>query len=169
SVRVTWAASSAVNLAAPRNGVVFEGGSPKVHGNPSLDYAQSKAGNVLLSSELARRFKDKGIIGLSFNPGNLRYDLQRHLSAVYKAFVYAICYPSVHGAYTELYAGWSDNISLEESGSYVIPWGRIAKPASHILPALQEITHGGTGVAKVFWEWCDKETSPYLPSESVGA
>lgn len=64
SVRVTWASSGAVNLAAPQNGVSFENGAPKVHGNPGTDYAQSKAGNILLSSEMAKRFKKNGIVSL---------------------------------------------------------------------------------------------------------
>ncbi|KZZ97098.1 NAD(P)-binding domain protein [Ascosphaera apis ARSEF 7405] len=161
SVRVTWASSGAVNLAAPQNGVSFENGAPKVHGNPGTDYAQSKAGNILLSSEMAKRFKKNGIVSLSFNPGNLRSDLQRHMSLVTRAVVQAICYPAVNGAYTELYAGWSADISPEDSGSYIIPWGRKYDPAKHVLPALQDIDEGGTGVAKVFWEWCDKETNPY--------
>jgi len=37
-------------------------------------------GNVLFSNELARRYGDQGIVSTSLNPGNLKSDIQRHLS-----------------------------------------------------------------------------------------
>ncbi|KAI5290747.1 hypothetical protein KEM54_000581 [Ascosphaera aggregata] len=164
SVRVTWAASYAVNLAAPKNGVEFENGSPKTYSIQPYNYSQSKAGNILLASEMDQRFKKDGIISLAFNPGNLKSGLQRHLPSISKAVINASCYPAVNGAYTELFAGWSKDITLENSTSYIIPFGRIGQPAWHIRPALKDIPHGGTGVARAFWEWCDKETSRFIPS-----
>ncbi|KAG6834050.1 hypothetical protein H0H93_012318 [Arthromyces matolae] len=78
-------------------------------------YAQSKFGNIVFSNELARRYGDKGIVSVALNPGNLRSDLQRHLSFVEKAMIYHIVlslatqswmlHPTARGALTQLYAG----------------------------------------------------------------
>lgn len=71
AVRVTWAASTAVDLLAPEHGVDLEheatatgdgNGGPKVLGLPQLNYGQSKAGNVLLGAEFARRYGGEGIV-----------------------------------------------------------------------------------------------------------
>ena len=65
SVRVLWAGSIVIDLQAPCNGVVFESnGQPKVHGQPEIDYAQSKAGNALLSGQFTKQFKDDGIVSV---------------------------------------------------------------------------------------------------------
>ncbi|KFY43769.1 hypothetical protein V495_03764, partial [Pseudogymnoascus sp. VKM F-4514 (FW-929)] len=54
SVRVTWAASSGVEI-SPTGGVEFESdGSVRTYGDPMKDYAQSKAANVFLAFETAR-------------------------------------------------------------------------------------------------------------------
>ena len=44
-------------------------------------YYQSKFAVVLFSRELAKRYGDQGIVSVSLNPGNLKTDLQRHLTS----------------------------------------------------------------------------------------
>jgi NAD(P)-dependent dehydrogenase (short-subunit alcohol dehydrogenase family) len=63
SVRVTWAASSAVDLLSPKpGGVVLDAqGAPKNYG-PQFAYGQSKVGNVFLAHEFAKRYGKDGII-----------------------------------------------------------------------------------------------------------
>lgn len=63
------------------------------------------------------------------------------------------------GAYTELYAGLSHDIHLEENGSYVIPWGRLFVPRQDLLLAMKSLEEGGSGVAAAFWDWCKTETA----------
>lgn len=38
-----------------------------------------RQGNVVVALELARRYRDQGIVSTSLNPGNIKTDLQRHL------------------------------------------------------------------------------------------
>jgi hypothetical protein len=60
----------------------------------------------------------------SLNPGNLKTPLQRHVPGwQYAAFSFALHTP-IHGAYTELFAGLSPDVTLENNGAWIIPWGR---------------------------------------------
>lgn len=71
-------------------------------------------------------------------------------------------YPSIKGAYTELYAGWSPDINMENSGCLVVPWGRIQTPRAGIEEGIKRKDEGGLGVAEKFWEWCEKEMKAYI-------
>lgn len=128
SVRVSWAASSAVDLMSPKGGVAF-GKDGLVDGtlDKNRSYGQSKSANVLLGVEGARRWAKDGIISnvsidamlsnreersdaelsQSFNPGNLRSELQRHVTAAQKVAIKFLLHPVKMGAWTELYAGKS--------------------------------------------------------------
>lgn len=164
SVRVTWAGSLAVDALSPSpGGVAFAGdGGPVVHGNTQKNYGQSKAGNVYLASESARRYTgSSGVVHVAWNPGNLRSELQRHLDVVSRAVSMALSYPPVYGAYTELYAGWSGDISPALSGCYVLPWGRVGPYRRDIAGALKGKQEGGTGGAERFWDWCEKEMKAF--------
>lgn len=72
-------------------------------------------------------------------------------------------YPPIKGAYTELYAGWSPDISIDNSGCLVLPWGRIQQPRIGLEEAIKrKDEEGGLGIAEKFWEWCEKETKAYM-------
>ncbi|KDN60891.1 hypothetical protein CSUB01_04791 [Colletotrichum sublineola] len=71
-----------------------------------------------------------------------------------------------YGGYTELYAGLSPEISLENNGAYVIPWGRIRHdkdcPRKDLLDSMKPKAEGGTGHAAGFWDWCEEQWKPFL-------
>jgi retinol dehydrogenase 12 len=167
SVRVTWAASLTVELFAPKRAVALDdSGAPIDHNDKQKNYGQSKAGNFLLAAELARRYgkgKD-GIVSNAWNPGNLRTDLTRHNPKVMTAVANAVfLYPARFGGYTELYAACSPDLTLDNNGAYIFPWGRIGtdqiKP-DHLKASKPE-SEGGYGVATKFWDWCERETRQY--------
>lgn len=164
SVRVTWAGSLAVDAMSPSpGGMTFSGGSggPEVLGKES-DYGQSKVGNVFLASESARRYGKSGVLHLAWNPGNLRSELQRHMGVVQKVVIdWMLCYEPVMGAYTELYAGWSKDVTEALNGAYVVPWGRIGSFRTDVVQSLKGEDEGGSGKAQRFWDWCDEETKAY--------
>lgn len=84
-------------------------------------YAVSKAGNYLQGTEYARRNKDAGIVSVPLNPGNLDSELWRTQGAVMSFVLKSlVLHPRIMGAYTELYAGLSPKITLEQSGD----WGK---------------------------------------------
>jgi NAD(P)-dependent dehydrogenase (short-subunit alcohol dehydrogenase family) len=87
------------------------------------------------------------------NPGNLQthiYDTQPRLMMF---FVNMILYPPKHGAYTELFAGLSPEITEKHQGAYIIPWGRIQprNPREDIYEAIE------SGKGKELWDWCDEQ------------
>jgi retinol dehydrogenase-12 len=73
-----------------------------------------------------------------------------------------LLYPPVFGAYTELFAGLSPDITSASNVSYIIPWGRIGYLKENLAACLKEEAEGGTGVAKRFYEWCEDETRPLI-------
>jgi len=162
SVRVTWAASLATWY-SPKNGVDFDAKTqqPKIGPIKDMNYGQSKAGNIYMASEFAKRYGKDGIVSVSWNPGNLRTELTRHSNFVKRTAMHQLMHPAKYGAYTELYAGFSPDITLEDGGIFIAPWGRKFKPRSDIEKGLKDKSEGGTGVAAQFRDWLDKETKEF--------
>ena len=155
SVRVTWAASLAT-MGSPKGGVAWDEktSAPKVHGVRGSDYAQSKGTNVLLANEYQDKYGKDGIISNSWNPGNLKSELQRHSTWYETMFINRLLFPAVYGGYTELFAGWSEDAGKPEAkAAYIGPWGRFVM--------LREDLKDSKEAAK-FWDWCEKETKQYV-------
>ena len=70
-------------------------------------------------------------------------------------------YPAKFGAYTELYAGLAPDITPENNGCYIIPWGRMMEPRADLRNAMKGKDEGGAGTAAAFWDWCETQTSKY--------
>ncbi|TVY90125.1 putative oxidoreductase [Lachnellula willkommii] len=69
----------------------------------------------------------------------------------------------VMGAYTELWAGLSREVTGADGGRYAIPWGRWhPSPKKDILESLKAETEGGTGLAAEFWGWCEEQSKDYV-------
>jgi NAD(P)-dependent dehydrogenase (short-subunit alcohol dehydrogenase family) len=161
TVRVTWASSLMAQVQSPKHGVELTESGPKTF-NSQVDYSQSKAGNCLLASEYAAQHAKDGIISVSWNPGNLTSDLQRHMSSTMRWIGNTfMLHPVVFGGYTELYAACSPGVTASQSGSYIAPWGRVLAQRADIEAAAKSEEDGGSGTAAKFWEYCDKETAQY--------
>ncbi|KAK4962521.1 short-chain alcohol dehydrogenase [Elasticomyces elasticus] len=119
------------------------------------DYAQSKAANVLLSRQYQALHSADGIVSNAFNPSNCASPERRtDLTWYSRLLTYMTSYQSVFGAYTMLYAGWSEEAGRKENwGKYVAPWGRIVR----VRPYL-----GAQGEAGKLWGWCERETREYV-------
>ncbi len=165
SVRVIWTSSVLVDLMAPNGGVTMSQlTSPDRNRNEH--YSASKAGNWLLASEFHRRFQDTGIVSLTQNPGSLWTNAWRTTPRVYYVPYYPILGRSIDGAHTNLWAGLSEGITLEDGGRYAIPSGRWhPSPRQDILLALKGPDDGGTGRALEFWDWCEEQVKPYVQKE----
>lgn len=189
SVRVCWASSLLIEL-SPHGGVdMDESESPILSNNRFINYFVSKAANNLLAYEYGRRYKIANILsmvcchfsfyslfvyyvscanmGKSFNPGNLNTDLTRHLLVPYLGLIQRmlqglVLWPTRYGAYTELYAGLSSDLTIaKDSGAYIWPWGRVGYLRSDIEDSLRLEVEGGTGKAAKLWAWCDQETARF--------
>ncbi|RFU24942.1 hypothetical protein B7463_g11391, partial [Scytalidium lignicola] len=160
SVRIVDVASSAVDM-SPQGGVNMNNLDYKVNQGPWHKYAVSKAGNVYHSKEIARRYGKDGIVSVSLNPGNLKSELQRHLSGLEALLVKLILYPPINGAYTELFAGLSPDVTVEKNGAWIGPWGRFVPLRQDIEKGALPESEGGTSIAQKFWDWCEEQVKQY--------
>lgn len=60
-----------------------------------------------------------------------------------------------YGAYTELFASLSPEITSKRDGAFIIPWGRFGHIPDHIQQSIDK------GNAASFYKWCDQETKAY--------
>ncbi|KAG9603313.1 hypothetical protein KCU77_g2229, partial [Aureobasidium melanogenum] len=95
-------------------------------------------------------------------PRHLRSDLYRDGGTIFKAVINTfVAYPSVYGAYTEIYSGLSPDITLEKFSDWVVPWGRLHPPRTDLLEATEPVSEGGNGHAKTFWEWTEEQIEDF--------
>jgi NAD(P)-dependent dehydrogenase (short-subunit alcohol dehydrogenase family) len=163
SVRVINTSSQIVDTTAPPGGLVIahqEAGKHILDKN--LSYAESKAGNWLLTSELDKRTRSDGLVCVVQNPGNLATKGWDPVSALGKLMIAPFLYDAKMGAYTELWAGLCEEVTTQNGGKYVVPWGRWhPNPRKDILESLQSEEEGGTGLAAAFWLWCEDQIAPF--------
>ena len=76
--------------------------------------------------------------------------------------MHQLMHPAKFGAYTELYAACSPDITLADGGCFIAPWGRKFKPRSDIEKGIKSKSEGGSGVAAQFLDWVEKEIKDYL-------
>lgn len=165
SVRVIWASSLANNLFSPAGGIRLaqDGSGPKNYSITQTNYGQSKTGNQFYAAEFQRQNAPYGVVSVTFNPGNLQSGLQRHLPGFIHSSLTYLGYPPRFGAYTELFCGWSEDITVEQGGSFVIPWGRLGN--DYVRPDLAKIVKenetDAEAIPRQFWAWSDKVTSQF--------
>ncbi|KAJ7473533.1 NAD-P-binding protein [Mycena latifolia] len=124
----------------------FKDGPRRKKLNAQKLYGQNKfVWNVVFSNEFARRYPD--IVSISLNPGNIKTDLTRHVSALQRALIGWMLYPVELGALTQLYAGTAPE-ALQLSGKYMIPWARVGKA--------HKSTDDSEQAAKL-WDWMDEQ------------
>lgn len=160
SVRVLWVSSSAVG-AAPIGGVVLDNLDYKKDESAWTKYGISKVGNYYHATEYAKLHKNDGIVSVSLNPGNLKSDLQRHVPGWQMMVFSKLLYTPIHGAYTELFAGLSPEVTLEKSGAWIQPWGRFSQQRKDLVQGSKSEAEGGTGIAEKFWKWSEEQVTPY--------
>ncbi|KAM0258445.1 hypothetical protein ACHAQJ_003784 [Trichoderma viride] len=161
SVRVIWTSSQVMELSSPPDGIIIDElrTPPK---DRTRNYTNSKTGNYFLATELARRAASSHIVSVSINPGAATTDLFRHTPYL-KYLAYPLLYKPQLAALTGLYAGLSPDISTENNGCYVIPWGRISNNLREdLINATRTTEEGGTGRAQEFWELCAEKTKDYM-------
>lgn len=164
TVRVVYLTSTAADLFSDKNTIV-DMDNLNFHTcdrNAKYRYGVSKAGDWIYGFEMSRRYKDEGIIALGVNPGNLKSDLFRHQGTVFKALTGPASYPVVNGAYTELWAGLSPEVTLEKAGSLVYPFGRFGTIRKDWAAATKSDAKGGNGTTRKFWDWSEEQVSKYI-------
>lgn len=137
SVRVVWTSSSAAESFSPKNGVDIANLDYKTDQSAWHKYGVSKAGNYLHGREFAKRYGGEGVISVvrivyvrwvdlvltvqALNPGNLKSGLQRHVPGWQMYILNLLLHTPIHGAYTELFAGLSPDVTPEHNGAWSMP------------------------------------------------
>ncbi|KAK8004541.1 hypothetical protein PG989_004260 [Apiospora arundinis] len=124
-------------------------------------YGISKVGVWAYGNELTKRFAAKGVMGVPVNPGNLRSELFAQQGFFFRLQVALMHYPAVRGAYTELFAGFSPQVTPETAG-YVFPFGRLQPVCKELQLAAKPEEEGGADLTRKFWEWSEKQIEPFV-------
>ncbi|KAK3312514.1 hypothetical protein B0H66DRAFT_525581 [Apodospora peruviana] len=159
--RVVWTSSGLAEAGSPPNGMDFAV-IDKGTKNAMQNYGASKAGTWFLSREFARRYKKDGIVSVCLNPGYLKTaSFDGTPAPVMFVMNRVMLSKPIFGAYTELFAGLSPEVTLEESGSYIIPWGRVRANAAtgrqDLIKAGGSEAEGGLGYGEKLWKWCEEK------------
>ncbi|KAF7719829.1 Uncharacterized protein PECH_007785 [Penicillium ucsense] len=161
SVRVIWLGSIVVDMSAPSNGINLDEIIQR-DSRMNRNYTNSKTGNWFLADHLARQAGSSGVLSLVVNPGNLKSELTRHFPSWAPILLSPLLYPPIYGAYSELWAGTSPDLTMEDGGRPIIPWGRLhPKPREDLLKAMKPKEAGGTGDAELFLRYCDDSIEQY--------
>ncbi|KAF2727771.1 short-chain dehydrogenase [Polyplosphaeria fusca] len=158
NVRIVWTSSLFVDVGAPKGGFKMEDiiDPPK---DTIATYNNSKLGNWYLAHHFSTlpQVRDNDILSITQNPGNLRSNLLR--DAPWMFYIsYPLLYHSRYGAYTELWAGITNEIGIGDQGCYILPWGRKhPAPRPDLLDSLKSKEEGGTGRADEFAEWSEDQ------------
>ena len=119
TVRIVWLSSFGLELFAAKDLGVSLNNLDYHEPKPATErYGISKCGAWALGVEYARRHKADGIVSVPINPGNLTSELARDQPLALKALVKLVGYPPVMGAYTELFAAFSPQVTLDKSGEW---------------------------------------------------
>ncbi|KAF2172647.1 hypothetical protein M409DRAFT_62401 [Zasmidium cellare ATCC 36951] len=163
AVRIVWTSSLLVDMSAPRGGGITSNTlSTLVVTDPSTNYTTSKTGNWYLAKAFSDRLRKHVIVSVTQNPGNLATQSLRHLHWIMPYLTAPLNHDPVFGAYTELYAGLSRDLNIDDGGSYIIPWGRKHPcPRADIVDAMKREDDGGPDAVKLFVDWCDKLTKRF--------
>lgn len=162
SVRVIWLSSVIVDASAPSNGVNLDELLRRDVGF-NRNYENTKVGNWFLAHDLAKRAGSNGILSVALNPGNLKSNLTRHVSPWVPFLAAPLLYPPIMGAYTELWAAFSSDLTISDGGKYILPWGRLhPKPRQDLLRAMRSKEEGGTGDAALFIQFCYDKIAEFM-------
>ncbi|KAI1657787.1 short chain dehydrogenase reductase [Daldinia decipiens] len=123
-------------------------------------YGISKVGVWAYGVEISKRFHTHGVLGVPVNPGNLRSELFCHQGFLFRLQVALMHYPAIKGAYTELFAGFSPEVT-DKSG-YVFPFGRFHPICEGLQLAARPESEGGVDLTRNFWEWSEKQVKQFV-------
>ncbi|KAL4938025.1 hypothetical protein BDV06DRAFT_201845 [Aspergillus oleicola] len=154
SVRVVWVASDAVSW-APKPAIDFDNLDYRRNENARVKYGRSKAGTIMQAVELLRRSKEDGIVSISLDPGIATTGLQRDMNRFMATAVKLIANKPEVGAYTQLYAGLSPDVTTDIAAKeWIVHPGKVACPRQDLFKDKE--------MAKKFWEWNETQVKPYL-------
>ncbi|ORY11127.1 hypothetical protein BCR34DRAFT_436116, partial [Clohesyomyces aquaticus] len=152
SVRVIFTSSQIIDKIGPPGGVsLAERESSKHQKDKNWTYSASKVGRWFLASEIDERTRRDGLVSVVQNPGDPRATAWDPVSPVAKFLISPFIYDAKMGAYTELWAGLSEDVTTQDGGKCAVPWGdRWHQNPKDILDSLKAKEEGGTALQLSF-------------------
>lgn len=189
TVRVIWASSSAAEAQSPQGFIQGLADWDKKGVFPQ--YCLSKLGNYYHATEFAARYAADGIISIPLNPDSIDSDFWRTMGPLVACMLRkTLLYPPKYGAYTNVFAGFSPEVTREKSGQFgkhgcfiphitipspyvtmsrlttstsslVGPWGQFRNVSKEMLEGSKSRSRGGNGTAEEFWAWSEAQIQLY--------
>ncbi|KAL4805189.1 hypothetical protein BDV18DRAFT_25785 [Aspergillus unguis] len=154
SVRIVWVSSDAAGW-APKPAIDFDNLDYHKNESARMKYGRSKAGTILQAVEQGRRAQQDGVVSVTLDPGIANTGLQRDMGWFMSTAVKLISNKPEVGAYTQLYAGLSPEVTADVTKTkWITPPGKISSTRQDLFT--------DTDLAKKFWEWNEEQIRPYL-------
>ncbi|KAI1630769.1 NAD(P)-binding protein [Biscogniauxia mediterranea] len=128
--------------------------------------ASQMTGNLFIASEYARKAgSTHNIVSVAHNPGAAPTNLFCH-TPLLRYLASPLLHKAQLAALTSLFAGFSRGTTMQNTGCYVLPWGRLSDNLIEDLRnAMRLSEEGGTSRASEFWQFCEEETRDYSRSD----
>ncbi|KAG9234760.1 putative short-chain dehydrogenase [Amylocarpus encephaloides] len=160
TVRIVWV-TSLLQANSREGGVNFDkNGTPVILTKGMDNYMQSKAGCAWLAHKFSERLGSKGILSVCIHPGLMRTELQRHWPLPLRLIMSIMFKGPEYGAYSEIYAAFSPDITQNHNGGYLTAWGRIGEMPTQIMNGLKRDSQGNRKV-DTFFDYCDRQITAY--------
>jgi len=161
-IRIIWVVSL-IQWVGPEHMMNFDGdGVPVLKKGFMVNYMQSKVGETWLADHFAKCLGKDGILSVSLHPGLMRTELQRNSPFPMRLLMGIFLKPAIYGAYSELYASFSPEVTMVHNGGHLMAWGRNADLPESILAGQKSEKEGGTGNQARFLAYCDREVKTFL-------
>ncbi|KAK9367073.1 Env9p [Lipomyces kononenkoae] len=117
----------------------------------------SKCLNVYQSYLWGINHPDSQVVSVAVHPGYLQTELARYMSAqvIQQRVSNRSLFPPLYGAYTELYALLSPDVTTADLGDYYIPWGT----KGYLRNDIYESRDGP--IAEKIDKWIQEQIGPY--------
>jgi NAD(P)-dependent dehydrogenase (short-subunit alcohol dehydrogenase family) len=160
-VRVNWTASIVVDISTPTVGME-PGELWQSDMDPAQNYTDTKVGNWYLANDLADQVGEHSVQSVVQNPGNVKTNIARHVSALLPIMLAPLLYNAKMGAYTAIWSAFATELTISDGGKYILPWGRLHPCARDDLKlAMKTKEEGGNGVAKKFIQYCNEQIASF--------
>lgn len=185
--RIVWYSSFGMEMGAHKDvGVSLDNLDYHKPEKETQRYILSKTGAWALGIEHNRHYKAQGVASVPIDPGNVISGLPRDQALQLRIVAKIVCYPTVYGAYTALYAGFSPDV-VSDQADWTKEWGEcgasrrirgrdsanLVRPAvapfGRMFPLRPDLTNatllekdGGNGGTAKFWDWCEEQIKDYV-------
>ncbi|GAP93140.2 putative short-chain dehydrogenase protein [Rosellinia necatrix] len=164
--RIVWYSSFGMEMGAHQDVGIrtdnLDYHKPELH---TIRYSLSKTGAWALCIEHDRRYRAQGVASVPIDPGNVVSELARDQALQLRIIAWLLCYPTIKGAYTALYAGFSPETVSDQADwtkLWVAPFGRLFPLRPDLTKATLLEEDGGTGGTAKFWSWCEAQIQEYV-------